>query len=376
MKTITILIFALAITYAFAAAACPNPLGTKYGTAQTTVQATFASANKVCASLNTAADSCCTMATVDGFQTNAATLVSDLETLATAKDKAILDNRKTLAGLQSKLATLKAAYTAAETKLTAQVTAGTANAAAVKTYLTNLNTDVATFFTSYNTLRTNFDAYQTKRATCLTALAKAQVAGWCIGCNQNFDVTYGIGGTGTAPTVAFEPAFLTVLRDACYPYFVASAEQTNIIRLAQRPASVDTYTAGLVKIAADDNTGIASINTAIPTTIPATVSAVPTGCTASACDWIKDSLFPAAQLDKTLAIRGGSEPTSRRILQSANPGRMLAGTFGTATTLTDEPKITIAVKANPGGVTNPNDLSALRVGVFSCIVAFFVALLI
>lgn len=375
MNKITILVFALAITHALGAATCPNPLATALSVTNTNAaqSAAFGGTNTVCKSFDTGTDSCCDVSVINGFATRAATLIGDLEDDAETQDKAILAARKNLAGLSDKLDLFQAAYTAAETKLTAQVTAGTTNAATVKTFLTALKTDVTAFFTNYNTLRTNFGTYQTKRQTCLTALVKAQVAGWCLACNKNAEDLLGVT-LGTPNTVTYHADFITSLRDACYPYFVASAEQTDILRLSNAATPVETYTAGLVKIAADDNTGIASINSAIPTNTVAGISKVPAQCTATACDWIKDSLFVNAKLDEALAIRGGS--ATRRLQESRSSGRMLAGTFGSATTLANEAKIAITVDANPGDVSNPNDLSALRVGVFSCIAAFFVALLI
>jgi hypothetical protein len=375
MNKVIILAFALAIT---AHAACPNALGTLRSiTPQATVgnEVALANANTVCSTLNTATKSCCALAQVNGIKTKADTLVTDLETLAGNKDKDILAARKKIAALRTQFTALSAAYTdAVKTKLTT-LTSGNAAAGTLKTFLDAYVTDVTKFFTDYTKLRTGFETYQTARAACLTALVRAQVAGDCLGCHTDYQTT---GVDATTSAITLDATLATALRTACYPYIVASAEQTNILRLAHFAAPVATYTENVVKLANSDDTddaaAITAANAAIPSGAAAGISKVPAGCTDTACTFITTDFAPELVVDKTKTILGGS--TSRRMLQSSNPARMLAGTFGSATTLTDEPKATFTVKPNPGSVTNVNDLSALRVGVFSCIVAFFVALLI
>jgi len=375
MNKVIIIAFALAIT---AYATCPNALGTAKTITQESAEVTLGGTQLACASLNSGAVSCCTKATVDAFKTTSDNLVIALENAAGTKDGLILAARKKVALLRTQFIALAAAYTTAvKTKLTTLTTGGNTVAGTVKTFLDAYVVDVTAFFTNYNTLKTGFDTYQTARATCLTAAAKAEVAGNCLAC----DTAYQTKGadTATPPVLTYATAFLTSLRDACYPYFVASQTQTDILRLANFAAPVATYTENVLKLADSDDTNDAAAVTAINAAIPAAsttgISKVPASCDANACTWITTDLLPSLKLDQTKAILGGAVPT-RRMLQSHNPGRMLTGNFGSATTLADEPKIAVTVKPNPGGVSNVNDLSALRVGVVSCIVAFFVALLI
>jgi len=282
---------------------------------------------------------------------------------------------KKIADLMTEFTALSAAYTTAvKTKLTTLETGGNTAAGTVKTFLDAYVTDVTAFFTNFNTLWIGFNTYQTTRATCLTALVKAEVSGWCLACNTDY-LTLGVADT--TYEITYAPALITSLRTACYPYIEASEEQTDILRLAHFAAPVATYTSNLLLLADSDDTNdataVTAINTAIPSGSASGVSVIPTGCSDTACTWINTDLIPeaTATIDQTKAILGGDVPSRRRLLQSQ--GRMLAGTFAPSAT---EAKVTLAVVANPAAVENNNDLSALRVGVFSCIVAFFVALLI
>jgi hypothetical protein len=373
MNKLTFLVFALAITCTLGQD-CTNPLGAEFSFITLEATAAAVTGNTVCKSYDTGANSCCLVAILNGFSSEADDLTTALETAAGDRDEAILAARKVVADLRTNFTTLIASYAAAEDNIDTLIAAAPANLddiQAVKDFADDYFAEAASFFEDYDTLRTGFDTYQTNRQTCFVALIEAQVAAWCLGCNQN----HASLGVGAGPTVDYATAFEDDLRDACYPYIASSAQQGQILRLAYYTDAIADMNTALGKIAsataATQTEGIDDFNTAIASPVTTEqASSIPSNCDADACTWIEDTLFANGQLDRDAAILGGEEVTSRRRFLSQN--RLLQ----TWTPAADEAKITIAFPANPANVVNVNDLSALRVGVFSCIIAFFVALLI
>jgi hypothetical protein len=392
MHKISFLIFALAITHAFGqGGTCDDTFAQTLDITLTLTTAPVVGSPVTAASLNFCTSlggtwPCCTATEINAFQTKLDTLVEDLEEKVIARDTAILAARKDIVALKTNITNFIAAAALAEeniedwtTATGADLPSGVTNAQAleIQAFITDFGGIVAEMInsTTFATLREGFATYQEARATCFTELIKSQVAGWCAACAEDVSA-WGVDVSGASPVVTYGSDFEERLVEACVPYFEASEEQSQILRASFYIDNIDDLTTALGLIADDDTTGVTDFLTvtAAPATIDEQPSEVPSGCDETACPFITSTVFVNGFLDQDALVLGGDVVTSRRRLQENRRRLQTNSEFNPPA---NEAKVTtIDFEANPGNLDNPNDLSALRVGVFSCIVAFFVALLI
>jgi len=325
----------------------------------------------------------------------ASDLQTDLTTLVTSRDNALVNSRDTaLPAALSNLNTLNGLMTSALNNI--PTTTPTAPQTGATTAITTLQGYLQEYINNLGTLKSTFTQYQKDRATCINAMIMSEAAIWCLACDPNYatkgvTVTAAQAGPPAVPasaTVTYDSTTCATLITACQPFVTDAQTQNSIFYTQQMFTTLSTYNTKLNAIVsatgAGAGGGIDTACTAFTTTnnidaevgsSQATTPIVPVAaasCTTSTCPLICSTTAGAGSastfldngaMNKANVAAGGdisAGPSSRLLAEESNlQGRTLqVGTWVQSTTASG---VTVNFPTDPAGVNpTPTGSNMLR----------------
>jgi len=378
-----VLIFLLSfVSSTFAGATCTNALMSAYGfptLSDPTTALTVTGLNH-CTDLQSSGSTCCTADLINTFQTKADDLITNLSAIAAERDIFLINTRNSVMNsLQAQLIQLQNVSTLAATAITSFTSnASLSGGDSEETTLTiaaqlealDAIIDIATDLTSnFSTLQSDFDTYQSERASCIEYVVKIQAAAWCLGC------TPGASANLNGDDLDVSSSGITGLSGACFDFFSLSSTQNGVLSVHYLSSSFSAMITALDQIVAGDvEAGLTALGTASASSsssADATSSELPPtfpdGCDETDCDWIVSTLLKGGVIDQTQLVAGGEIDTDgSRLLQE----RTLSTAWTPSTT---EAGITVTFPTNPGNVKNGGEIYKSMI---SCLVIMLVGLFI
>lgn len=352
-----------------------------------------ASAFTKCASLKTYGTSCCTAATIDGFQAKIETITANLTKIVSARDKFFIEARKVAVRLNTTIERLKNATEKGLSKIQQAASSATGNDALTYTVVAAMAQVFAEMgsgmIENLTQFQANFTTYQESRKTCVTSISNILAASWCLACHPD---SSSLGLDDSNEEITLHADLKSKLTEDCAPFIILSASQNSMIVIYYLSGIFSGMANGMEEIANGNvqngamsffqSIAAAAQNTAEPSDANQIPAQLPDGCDGSSCDWILTAIFNSGKINQTNLAAGGEvamqsiDIQMRRLLTEEDDDddddgqdddrRVLSS--GTWDPSSDDAGVTVEFETNPANVDN-NDLSGFRVGLLSAFMA-------
>jgi len=157
-------------------------------------------------------------------------------------------------------------------------------------------------------LKTNFNTYQTSRATCIVEMVKLQAAAWCLSC----DPEYSLKGVDSSGYIQFSTELQQRLNSACYQYLSSSNDQNVLLLVNTLSSRLEAFSNSLDQISNNDLSGFTNLHTALdelynpsPLATSQQPASLPSTCTSINCEFIWTSIFSQGKINENILAAGG-----------------------------------------------------------------------